>query len=173
MSELTSGQAVTDFYSRRVNGYALADEEHRYFDMPLVSHIEGNLWTGGCVDRVRLPDDFRRVISLYPWEKYDLGPSTIRVEWEMYDAAGMPDLNEVRHAAEAVVSALHSGKTLVHCQAGLNRSGLVAAVALVRMGRTPREAIDLLRAKRGPVVLCNPTFERWLLAWRWRDNWED
>jgi protein-tyrosine phosphatase len=54
------------------------------------------------------------------------------------------------------------GATAHNCQAGLNRSGLVAALALIRSGMTPAEAITLLRSKRSPAVLCNPTFERFL-----------
>jgi protein-tyrosine phosphatase len=54
------------------------------------------------------------------------------------------------------------GATAHNCQAGLNRSGLVAALALIRDGMTPAQAIELLRSKRSPAVLCNPTFERYL-----------
>jgi hypothetical protein len=154
---------TTDFTSHHIEGYALADRERRHFDVPLVSHIEGNLWTGGCIDGVRLGDDFRYVVSLYPWEKYLLGPDTERLEAQMYDAGSMPNIHALHAAADQVVAWLAVGKTLVHCQAGLNRSGLVAALALVKMGHTAREAIDLLREKRSPVVLCNATFERWLL----------
>lgn len=152
----------TDLESHHIEGYAIADPQRRKFSMPLISHIEDNLWTGGCIDKARLPDDFAWVVSLYPWEQFTLGPDTQRIEIEMYDHDGMPDLTLLHQTAEAVVLAVAEGKTLVHCQAGLNRSGLVAALALVKMGRTPDEAIDLLRAKRGPVVLCNRTFVTWL-----------
>jgi len=54
------------------------------------------------------------------------------------------------------------GPTLVHCQAGLNRSSLVAARALVLGGMTADDAIALIREKRSPACLCNPAFERWL-----------
>ena len=54
------------------------------------------------------------------------------------------------------------GATAHNCQAGLNRSGLVAGLALIRSGMTPAVAINLLRSKRSPAVLCNPTFERFL-----------
>jgi protein-tyrosine phosphatase len=54
--------------------------------------------------------------------------------------------------------------TLVHCQAGLNRSSLVAARALVLDGMTPDNAITLIRAMRSPACLSNPSFERWLRA---------
>jgi len=56
------------------------------------------------------------------------------------------------------------GVTLVHCQAGINRSGLVTALALVEEGMKAVDAIALLRAKRSPAVLCNRAFEQWLLT---------
>lgn len=51
---------------------------------------------------------------------------------------------------------------LIHCQAGLNRSGLLAARTLMKRGHTADEAIALLREKRSPLVLCNDAFENWL-----------
>jgi protein-tyrosine phosphatase len=67
---------------------------------------------------------------------------------------------------------MEKGKTLVHCQAGLNRSGLVAAVALMKLGRTADEAIKLLRDSRSPMVLCNDTFVSQLhqLDYKMREN---
>ncbi len=52
----------------------------------------------------------------------------------------------------------------MHCQAGINRSGLVTALALVEEGMKAVDAIALLRAKRSPAVLCNRAFEQWLLT---------
>jgi protein-tyrosine phosphatase len=54
-------------------------------------------------------------------------------------------------------------KVLVHCQAGLNRSGVVTALALINLGYTPTAAIELMREKRSPLVLCNEAFENWVL----------
>jgi protein-tyrosine phosphatase len=51
---------------------------------------------------------------------------------------------------------------LVHCQAGLNRSGVVVAYALMLNGMSAAEAIARIRERRSPAVLCNPQFERWL-----------
>lgn len=68
--------------------------------------------------------------------------------------------------ADAVTSALDAldrGPVLVHCQAGLNRSGVVSALVLIERGHSPREAVDLLRARRSPAVLCNESFERFVL----------
>jgi len=55
-------------------------------------------------------------------------------------------------------------KVLIRCQAGLNRSGLVMALVLMREGFSAQEAIDLIRAKRSEIALFNKTFERWLIA---------
>ena len=49
-------------------------------------------------------------------------------------------------------------QVLVRCSGGLNRSGLVVASALVRMGHPVDDAIALVRAARGPWALTNPGF---------------
>jgi len=160
------GDRLTDLESHHIEGYARAaveaGEDGR-FDVPLISHIEGNLWTGGCIDGAVLSDDFRNVISLYPWERFQLGPRTRRIEVRLYDAAEMPDPDVLEDLADRAVSLLDEGKLLIHCQAGLNRSSLLAALVLRRLGHTSAEAIALLRERRCPVVLCNQTFERYLL----------
>jgi hypothetical protein len=163
----TIDQLAADFESHHIEGHARAALEQgkpSHFRVPLISHIEGNLWMGGCINDVRLPDDFHYVVSLYPWERYQLGPNTIRAEHRLRDHAQMPDLDELDRIATGVNVRRQEGKTLVHCQAGLNRSGLVTALALTKRGTTPTDAIALLRAKRHPTVLCNHTFEQWLLA---------
>ena len=133
-------------------------------DMPLVSNIDGNLWMGGCIDNVRLPDDFRYVVSLYPWEKYKLGADTKRVEFEMYDSDDIPSEVLLQEIVDRVIHFTDRGQTLVHCQAGMNRSGLVTALTLIRKGWAPGSAIALLRARRGPEVLFNRHFAEWLLT---------
>ena len=42
------------------------------------------------------------------------------------------------------------GRVAVNCAAGLNRSGLIVGRALIELGRTPAEAIGMVRAARGP-----------------------
>lgn len=157
-----------DFESEHIEGYARAAVERGQdgkFSAPLISEIMPGLWMGGCRDGVRLDDRFDHVVSLYPWGKYALADGTTRHEITMYDAGSMPNLDEVIEAAAEVSLARFEGQTvLVHCQAGLNRSGLITALSLIIDGWEPQDAIDLLRTQRSPVVLCNDTFERWLLT---------
>lgn len=159
---------LTDFESHHIEGIAregMNRPDGGYFRVPLYTHVEDNLWQGGCKQGVKLPDDFHYVISLYPWEQYDLGPNTGRSEIRMYDAGSLPDLAQLHEIAELVNEKKKDGKVLVHCQAGLNRSGLVAGLSLVLVGMTPTDAIALLRSSRCDMVLCNKTFEKYLLEY--------
>jgi protein-tyrosine phosphatase len=152
--------AEADLTTHPIAGYVASGE---HVSIPVISQIEGNLWMGGFLPDARLPDDFAYVVSLYPWGQYELGPDTVRHEVEMYDSHEVP-VELIDHAADLVNGWRALGKTLVHCQAGLNRSGVVTAWALIKSGMGAQEAIDLLRAKRDPLVLCNPRFEAFLLA---------
>lgn len=138
----------------------------RAINVPLISQIVGPLWVGGCRHGVKLPDAFRFVCSLYPWEQYQLGPDTERIETRLYDSADIPDESQLEYLATVVAGRLARGEqTLVHCQAGLNRSNLIAALALTSwLGCDARYAINLLRTRRSELVLCNQVFERYLLA---------
>jgi protein-tyrosine phosphatase len=77
---------------------------------------------------------------------------------------------KVRDVAAFIASLVGSGrKVLVHCTEGLNRSGVVIARALMEMGRSAPEAIELVRRGRGPSVdgfpaLGNQAFTAWLDA---------
>lgn len=135
------------------------------FVCPVISHIEGNLWQGGCQNGLVLPTDIKHLVSLYPWEAFTvnhkLGSELSIVAYDSEPQHIAPMLDGL---ASWISACMDDGPTLVHCQAGLNRSGLVAALVLMKRGRSAREAIDLLRATRSPAVLCNKSFEAWLLA---------
>jgi protein-tyrosine phosphatase len=148
----------TDFKSHYIHGYVA---DGRELNVPLISEVLPGFWQGGCKDGVRLPEDFDLVISLYKWEEYKIGPNTERLTVTAYDSEEVPD---VGHLAEIAHREWSQGKkVLVHCQAGLNRSGLVAAQVLMLKGWPAVEAINHLREKRSPLVLCNTAFETWLL----------
>lgn len=154
-----------DFMSHRITGYVhQASDGNGYISVPLVSHVTGNLYQGGCIPGVKLPAEFKHVFSLYPWGQYDLAEGTKRVEVEMYDSLDQ-GFEQIDELAEQVKAALLDGPTLVHCQAGMNRSGLLAARTLMLKGFTAAEAIKLLRVKRpSQYVLSNQAFENYLLG---------
>lgn len=160
-------EQLTDLESHYIHGYARAAMEagkDGAFNMPLVTHITDNLYVGGCINNAKLGDDFKHVVSLYKWERYKLGPDTQRHEFTMYDSADMETNEQIHEIADLVNECLKDGKTLVHCQAGLNRSNLISGLALIKQGMAPGDAINLLREKRSPVVLCNEAFENWLMT---------
>ncbi len=51
------------------------------FDVPVISEISRNLWQGGCREGLVLPDFVKHLVSLYPWEQYDIRHT---VDSEMY-----------------------------------------------------------------------------------------
>lgn len=148
---------------RRIEG--IARHGMTPFSCPLISEVADNLWVGGCIDLLLLPAEIVHVVSLYRWEQYHRHDGVRSfLEVTMYDAEGPFDPGAVLRLARWVNECRADGPTLVHCQAGLNRSNLVAAAALVLAGAEAADAIALLRAKRSPAVLCNRDFEAWVLA---------
>ena len=152
----------TDPTQQRMVGYAR--HGNTPFDVPFISEIADSLWQGGCENGMVLPSFIKHLVSLYPWEAYkvqhELGSW---LEVQMYDS-GDQGFAQVDAIAAWVNSCRADGPTLVHCQAGLNRSSLVAARALMLEGVSAKDAISTLREKRSPACLCNPSFEAWLLG---------
>jgi protein-tyrosine phosphatase len=132
------------------------------FDVPYISEIAPNLWQGGCQNGLILPDFIDHIVSLYPWEEYlinhELG-SNLAVK--MHDSEEQ-SFEQVDKIAQWVNECRKTGAVLVHCQAGLNRSSLIAGRALMLAGMSADEAISTLRTRRSPACLCNPAFEKWL-----------
>jgi protein-tyrosine phosphatase len=132
------------------------------FDVPFISEIAHNLWQGGCEDGLILPDFIQHVVSLYPWESYKIRhdlDSVLLVR--MYDSEDQT-FEQIDELARWVNLCRTTGPVLVHCQAGLNRSGLVAARALMLDGMSADDAIRIVREKRSPACLCNRAFEDYL-----------
>ena len=141
----------------------------------LHSMILPNLFQGGTDDldvihlaqtntrpRVDLP--FDAIVTMYAWAR----PADWNIQEFRY---GVPDasisdidLNRLRQAVEFGYDRWKAGdRVLVRCQAGLNRSGLVLALILIKDGLTPQEAINRIRENRGSDALFNADFHNWLL----------
>ena len=142
----------------------------------LFSEILPNLFQGGTDDsdvihfahtsyKRRSDMPFDSIVTMYAWVK--------PADWNVQELRfGIPDnlisdidLNRLRKAVDFAHQQWKSGdRVLIRCQAGLNRSGLVTALVLIKEGYSPDEAIDLIRAQRGEDALCNFHFEQWLLT---------
>ncbi|MDF2977965.1 MAG: putative protein phosphatase [Actinomycetospora sp.] len=88
------------------------------------------------------------------------------VHWLIEDGPA-PAFTTLRSLADLVDDLRQDGKrVLIHCAAGINRSGLLSAAALIRGGHDPDEAIELVRRAR-TGALNNPNFVDILHDPRW------
>lgn len=134
------------------------------FNVPYITHVTGNLYVGGTRSGLIMPEFIEHDVSLYPWERYTVEHELVsQLEYRLYDSADQ-GMDQVFRLASWVMECLKEGPTLVRCQAGLNRSNLIAATALwLDDYDTPEAIVAHLRDVRSPAVLCNPTFEAFVL----------
>ena len=142
----------------------------------LYSMIAPNLFQGGTDDldvihlaqtnnRPRTDLPFDAIVTMYAWAR----PADWKVQEFRY---GVPDasitdidLDRLRQAVEFGYDRWKQGdRVLVRCQAGLNRSGLVLALILIKDGLKTAEAIARIRDNRGEDALFNRDFHNWLLT---------
>jgi len=129
-----------------------------------VNRVHGNLWMGSapkCHTRLREQFD---VVVLCAME-HQLPATCFRgvevIHTPLDDTVPIPsgEARLAQRAAMRVAQALQADRrVLVTCWMGRNRSGLVAALALVRLGADPEVAIELVRRARGEHALSNPAF---------------
>lgn len=157
----TVDSELADLNSHTIEG--IARHSGRYFSVPLFSQVADNLWMGGC-PRAAAPR-FDTIVDLYCGERYPIRPTQIHVRCAMLDSRDLPSPSLLDAVVEIIGVGVERGPTLVHCQAGLNRSGLLTALALIKLAdMTPADAIAHLRESRRDAVLCNDVFERYLLS---------
>lgn len=161
-SDPTAFEIRFDPTQRRMSGWAIHGDTP--FDVTFISEITPNLWQGGCEKGLVLPAHIDHLVSLYPWEQYKVNhelKSSLTVR--MLDSTSQA-MDQVIAIAQWVNIARQTGTVLVHCQAGLNRSGLVATTALLLDDETltPDAAIRQVREARAEAVLCNTSFEQWI-----------
>lgn len=124
------------------------------------SEVIPNLWVGGDTD---VPDGerFDLVYTLSRAAALE-APSRGVTElcWFFEDDETVPvDLRQLFLSAETVAREVREGRrVLVRCQAGLNRSALVAGMALRILGYEGDAAVGMIRDKRGEYALCNRVF---------------
>ena len=147
-----------------------------YEPTSLYSEIASNLFMGGTDDldvihlpanrhirRVDLP--FDSIVTMYAWAR----PADWNVQEYRY---GIPDarisdmdLSRLRQAVNWGYKQWKKGdRVLVRCQAGLNRSGLVTALILIKNGMSAEEAIRTIRRNRADIALFNEHYVKWLMT---------
>lgn len=111
--------------------------------------------------------DFDAVLTLYAW--------AAPVGWGIEERRfGFPDRQVIKEyipvindLAEWTFRQWVSGRrVLIRCQGGMNRSGLLVALVLIRIGRSPDDAIELVRERRHPWALNNHSFVELIKAAR-------
>jgi atypical dual specificity phosphatase len=110
----------------------------------------------------------RTVVSLTETAPAATGTAPFR--WEHFPLADMshPTPREAGRVCAAVVRAMEEGATLVHCRAGLGRTGMIAACVLVSLGRGAQEAVAEVRRVHASYIQTRAQeqfvghFETWL-----------
>lgn len=116
-----------------------------------------------------------RVISLLePDEVSELG---LQVEADLCRARGLgflsfpipdrgvPDVKAAREVADTVARDIADGRSIaIHCRAGIGRSSLMAACALVCSGLDAGEALRLIAEARGVSVPDTDEQRDWVIA---------
>lgn len=161
----------TDPTAKRMRGVAY--HGNTPFDVPYISEVADHLWQGGCESGLVLPTFIKHVVSLYPWERYTIGHDVqSELYVQMYDSEDQ-GYEQIDALARWINLCRVTGPVLVHCQAGLNRSSLVAARALYLDGEVDGVqvidgdwVVEHIRKRRSPACLCNPAFEAEVRSWR-------
>jgi protein-tyrosine phosphatase len=81
---------------------------------------------------------------------------------------GVPaTVREARAFAEGIIARLKDGKGVaLHCRAGIGRSALMGACALVLLGMAPGAAFDLIGKARGAEVPDTKQQREWVATFR-------
>ena len=145
-------------------------------DTPMYSEILPGLWMGGTddYDTVDRPSELPRLFSVRDFDAVvTLNVYANPFGWYVKEFRfGFPDSSLTDEDAEeleriadwAFIEWKKGRRVLIRCQAGMNRSGLVTALVLMRDKKSAKEAIQIIREKRDPDALSNPSFLDYLLA---------
>ena len=126
------------------------------------AQIHDRLWIGGA--HAPIPAATALVVTLHQPAR-SIEASTDEVVACFADSRFQPaPMTTLQHAAAAVRTVWPDHTVLVRCQHGLNRSALIAALALREHGVSPAAAIDQIRTTR-PGALNNPYFTELIHTW--------
>lgn len=153
----------------------MAEDIFFAMDVPLYSEIAPGLWMGGTddYDTVDRPGELPRLSAEKEFDAVvTLNAYASPFGWYVKELRyGFPDssldedqVDEIERIADWAYLEWKKGrKVLVRCQAGMNRSGLVTALILIRDRISAAEAIKLIRKKRDIDALSNPSYVEYIL----------
>lgn len=136
----------------------------------LYTEILPGLWMGGTddddttdigKDLPKLAHDvpFDAVVTLFAWaHPMPWGIEELRWGFADGDMSYVDQRRLFRTVDWAYERWVEGSRVLIRCQAGMNRSGLVTALVLMKHDYSASDAIRLLREKRSEVVLFNDHF---------------
>lgn len=161
------------------NHYDLyAPKYYEQSDLPkdLCSEIVPGLWMGGTDDEdwVEIGKDlsnfdhgieFQAVVTLFSWA-HPMPWGIEELRWGFADGhMDLVDKERLFRVADWGYERWQAGdKTLIRCQAGLNRSGLLTALILMKADYSIDEAILAIRSKRSSIALFNNHFVDYLIS---------
>jgi len=144
-------------------------------DPPLYSEILTNLWMGGTDDDDLVHIGTGRLPTTSDQREFDvvvsLSAYSLPMGWHVKEYRfGFPDgptpdhiYDELEQIADYAYRDWKAGKKcLIRCQAGMNRSGLMVALILMREKMSADAAISLIRKKRSNYALDNAHFVQYL-----------
>ncbi|CAB4587585.1 MAG: protein phosphatase [Actinobacteria bacterium] len=156
----------------------MAFDSDGFIEPPLESEILPRLWMGGTHEDETLTR-VRRLHSVGDRKFFDavvtLDSNSAPMGWLVKEFRfGFPDAAlDLDHAAELeriadwAYTEWKAGSTvLIRCQAGLNRSGLVTALILLRDRMKLEEVLRVIRSVRGDYALSNSHFVEYLEKWK-------
>ena len=146
-----------------------------YQPTSLYSEILSGLFMGGTDDEdvIYIAANHRRGSNL-PFDSIVTMYASARpADWSVQEFRyGIPDasiqeidLSRLKEAVDFGFKRWKAGdRVLVRCQAGLNRSGLVTALILMKNGLDAETAIEQIREQRAELALFNMEYVRWLIS---------
>lgn len=144
--------------------------EFQYRDSTF-SKLTDNLWIGGAPSPFARVCDYFDGLALCAQEYQPNCFPDVSTIWAPLRDDGsrmsrQEQIDAVRAAGKVIKLINENKRVLVTCYAGMNRSGLVCAIALCKGpdGLTPEEAINLIRGARGEHALSNMDFVSFLGA---------
>jgi protein-tyrosine phosphatase len=78
---------------------------------------------------------------------------------------GVPDLRPTLEVARSIAGDIAGGRSVaVHCRAGIGRSSMIAACAMICSGIEAAEALTLIKAARGVIVPDTEEQREWIIS---------